>query len=186
MCVECTCFLSGEWNSHHNEHCPVSIVREKDERIRELECEVAASAAAFAERDIERHNRIVELEQENAKLRERIAELEQLPNMFFGSVRRWEGKVKELLAELRLRRHQMSQFPFCPDHRDKVHGLECRECEVEKLRAEFKRRKIDLSDEVLIPDINGYPVRFIELPEPQPASNAQANPRIPGAGAVND
>ena len=40
------------------------------------------------------------LEQENAKLRERIAELEQLPNMFFGSVRRWEGKVKELLAEL--------------------------------------------------------------------------------------
>ncbi|MFH1744271.1 MAG: hypothetical protein ABIH23_35160 [bacterium] len=36
------------------------------QRIRELEYTVEASAAAFAERDIERHNRIVELEAEVA------------------------------------------------------------------------------------------------------------------------
>lgn len=38
-------------------------------------------------------------------------------------------------AELRLRREQMARFPFCPDHRDKVFGLECRECEIERLRS---------------------------------------------------
>jgi hypothetical protein len=27
------------------------------------------------------------------------------------------------------------RFPFCPDHRDKVAGLPCRECEIERLRA---------------------------------------------------
>ena len=45
-----------------------------------------------------------------------------------------EAENGKLRAELKLRRHQMSQFPFCPDHRDKVHGLECRECEIERLR----------------------------------------------------
>jgi len=46
----------------------------------------------------------------------------------------WEQENTKLREELKLRRHQMSQFPFCPDHRDKVHGLECRECEIERLR----------------------------------------------------
>lgn len=51
-------------------------------------------------------------------------------------------RLGELEAELRLRRAQMSAFPFCPDHRDKVHGRSCRECEIERLdkRCENLRR----------------------------------------------
>uniref|UniRef100_A0A6M3K463 Uncharacterized protein n=1 Tax=viral metagenome TaxID=1070528 RepID=A0A6M3K463_9ZZZZ len=45
------------------------------ERIRELEHEVAASAEAFAERDIERHNRIVELEQLLAERRHKLNDM---------------------------------------------------------------------------------------------------------------
>lgn len=36
-------------------------------------------------------------------------------------------------AELELRRNQMKRYPFCPDHRDKVFGKRCRECEIEKM-----------------------------------------------------
>lgn len=45
----------------------------------------------------------------------------------------------QALSELDLRRRQMSRFPFCPDHRDKVLGKPCRECEVERLRSEVAR-----------------------------------------------
>ena len=81
------------------------------DRERALESELAAASEAFAEQDIKRHNRIKELEAELAKVK----------------------------VELNLRREQMSRFPFCPDHRDKVHGKECRECEVEHLRGCLKR-----------------------------------------------
>ena len=40
--------------------------------------------------------------------------------------------VKER-KELELRRAQMARNPFCPDHRDKVYGKPCRECEIEHL-----------------------------------------------------
>lgn len=30
-------------------------------------------------------------------------------------------------------------LPFCPDHRDKVAGLPCRECEIEQLRGALGR-----------------------------------------------
>jgi len=80
-------------------------------KIIRLEAELATASEAFAKRDIERHNRIKELEAELAKVK----------------------------VELNLRREQMSRFPFCPDHRDKVHGKECRECEVEHLRRCLKR-----------------------------------------------
>jgi hypothetical protein len=39
---------------------------------------------------------------------------------------------KELM-ELESRRDAMSRYPFCPDHRDKVRGLSCRQCEIERL-----------------------------------------------------
>ena len=44
-------------------------------------------------------------------------------------------------AELRLRRSQISRFPFCPDHRDKVYGKQCRECEIEHLQKMVKAAK---------------------------------------------
>ena len=37
--------------------------------------------------------------------------------------------------ELEHRRSVMSRHPFCPDHRDKVQGLSCRQCEIERLTA---------------------------------------------------
>lgn len=37
-------------------------------------------------------------------------------------------------AELKLRRAQMAAHPFCSDHRDKVRGKQCRECEIEHLK----------------------------------------------------
>lgn len=43
------------------------------------------------------------------------------------------------MKELELRRAQMARQPFCPDHRDKVHGLACRECEIEHLRRDAER-----------------------------------------------
>jgi hypothetical protein len=36
-------------------------------------------------------------------------------------------------GELEIRRDWMSRNPFCPDHRDKVQGLSCRQCEIERL-----------------------------------------------------
>ena len=48
-------------------------------------------------------------------------------------IKRRNADAAKAGAELRLRRRQMSRFPFCPDHRDKVQGKPCRECEVELL-----------------------------------------------------
>lgn len=44
-------------------------------------------------------------------------------------------ETNKMMAELQLRRAQMARLPFCPDHRDKVRHLPCRECEVEHLRS---------------------------------------------------
>lgn len=44
-------------------------------------------------------------------------------------------------AELRLRRKQMLMTPLCPDHRDKVSGLPCRQCEIERLERVIARLK---------------------------------------------
>ena len=49
------------------------------------------------------------------------------------------GKIVRDEKELTLRRNQMSRFPFCPDHRDKVFGLPCRQCEIERLENLLKR-----------------------------------------------
>jgi len=48
-------------------------------------------------------------------------------------------------AELKLRRAQMARNPFCPDHRDKVHGKPCRECEIEHLRSIIRQQQPPLS-----------------------------------------
>ena len=40
--------------------------------------------------------------------------------------------------ELELRRDQMARSPFCSDHRDKLRGLSCRQCEVERLSAKLR------------------------------------------------
>lgn len=37
-------------------------------------------------------------------------------------------------AELKLRREQMKRYPFCPDHRDKVWGDPCKQCEIVTMR----------------------------------------------------
>lgn len=52
--------------------------------------------------------------------------------------RKAEAERDRLVVELEQRRSVMSRLPFCPDHRDKVAGLECRECEVERIKAELE------------------------------------------------
>ena len=48
-----------------------------------------------------------------------------------GSVGRRRGdRVRQKKGQAFMR------LPFCPDHRDKVAGKPCRECEIERLRAE--------------------------------------------------
>jgi hypothetical protein len=44
-------------------------------------------------------------------------------------------------AELELRRRQMASSPFCSDHRDKLKGKPCRECEIEHLKRLVKAAK---------------------------------------------
>ena len=43
-------------------------------------------------------------------------------------------------AELELRRRQMSAFPFCPDHRDKVMNQECYACRLERAESTALRQ----------------------------------------------
>ncbi len=45
-----------------------------------------------------------------------------------------KAEMERLQKEIVLRKAQQSREPFCPDHRDKVRGLPCRECEIERLR----------------------------------------------------
>ena len=51
--------------------------------------------------------------------------------------------VKER-KELELRRAQMARNPFCPDHRDKVYGKPCRECEIEHLARIVRQQRAAL------------------------------------------
>lgn len=51
-----------------------------------------------------------------------------------------DAEIAKLKIELKHRRSWMSRSPFCPDHRDKVSGKECRECEIESLKAALKGR----------------------------------------------
>lgn len=49
---------------------------------------------------------------------------------------------RELLADnakLALKARLVDHLPFCPDHRDKVAGKPCRECEIERLTAIVER-----------------------------------------------
>lgn len=46
-----------------------------------------------------------------------------------------KDEIRGLVTELEHRRSVLSRLPFCPDHRDKVAGLDCRECEIERLSA---------------------------------------------------
>jgi hypothetical protein len=91
-----------------------SVIDDGDKRIKELE----SACRAASEDDEKDHKRIAELEAE------------------ISSICKERHKAE---VELNLRREQMSRFPFCPDHRDKVHGKPCRECEVEHLRECLKR-----------------------------------------------
>ena len=43
--------------------------------------------------------------------------------------------ARKEVAKLRLKERAHDGLPFCPDHRDKVAGKPCRECEVERLAA---------------------------------------------------
>ena len=53
-------------------------------------------------------------------------------------------KIIQLERELRVRKQIMDNEPFCPDHRDKVSGLPCRECEVERLSMALRRIRDNL------------------------------------------
>lgn len=52
------------------------------------------------------------------------------------------SRIKELEAEnarLRIKANYADRLPFCPDHRDKVAGKSCRECEIERVQRENAR-----------------------------------------------
>ena len=44
------------------------------------------------------------------------------------------GRLEKENKVLRLKAEGFDRLPFCPDHRDKVRGKPCRECEIEWLR----------------------------------------------------
>lgn len=50
-------------------------------------------------------------------------------------------------GELEIRRAWMDRNPFCPDHRDKVQGLSCRQCEIERLTKLVERASEGVSPE---------------------------------------
>jgi len=53
----------------------------------------------------------------------------------------YQQEINRLRAELQIRKEQITRMPFCPDHRDKVRGLPCRECEIERLNSIIKKLK---------------------------------------------
>jgi len=57
----------------------------------------------------------------------------------------WQrGKIERLRREnkmLSLKARVHDRLPFCPDHRDKVVGLPCRECEIERLQGKLRRTR---------------------------------------------
>lgn len=53
------------------------------------------------------------------------------------------AEVEQLKAQIRVRKAIMDRLPFCSDHRDKVAGMPCRECQVELLQKELaEARKV--------------------------------------------
>lgn len=48
-------------------------------------------------------------------------------------------ELTKLKKEIELRKAYMDGLPFCPDHRDKVKGMCCRQCEIERLKRIIRR-----------------------------------------------
>ena len=78
-----------------------------------------------------------------------------------GQIAELEAKLRKAELELQLRRQFMESLPFCPDHRDKVKGKPCRECEIESLtrklrnaRLTIKRLQRDLDNAEMADDDN--------------------------------
>lgn len=85
---------------------------------------------------------LADLEAENTRLREDQQWMHKLIgdlcSLFPGKV------VQELPTEikrLRLKARIHDRLPFCPDHRDKVAGLPCRECKIEELKDTIMRMR---------------------------------------------
>jgi len=65
---------------------------------------------------------------------------------------KFESKISSVEKELEVRKKQMSSYPFCSDHRDKVFNDECKQCEIERLNKALslsKAEKTQLLDWVL-------------------------------------
>lgn len=57
-----------------------------------------------------------------------------------------EQRVKDLEKQnkvLALKARLADRLPFCPDHRDKVSGKTCRECEIERLEKRVKELEVE-------------------------------------------
>jgi hypothetical protein len=59
-------------------------------------------------------------------------EIKKAESLIHDLVERLDKSQKENLLLKRI----FSTFPFCPDHRDKIGGKPCRECEIERLETE--------------------------------------------------
>ena len=128
---------------HENCGHPVeSITPEKQGRIAVLEDEMRflnKARDSYLSQALNHGITIIKLKED---MKELEADIECYKEAKAGSEIRisdLEAELAKVKVELNLRREQMSRFPFCPDHRDKVHGKECRECEVEHLRGCLKR-----------------------------------------------
>lgn len=85
----------------------------------------------------ELHTTVSELDE---KLCQRDTELSAWHEAF-GTTQLSHAKAEN--EKLKLKARYADNAPFCPDHRDKVRGLPCRECEIERLRAIVDTLRID-------------------------------------------
>lgn len=93
------------------------------------------------------------LRESNQGLRMSLAQVRSMSKRLGEKCIRLESEAEQLRADverlrkenkiLQLKARMVDRFPFCPDHRDKVTGKECRECEVERLDAHLKNWQDD-------------------------------------------
>ncbi len=116
-----------------------------------------------------KHQQIMELKNEIEELKNTICFLrQQYDSLTIESVeekRRYEKHMELIIKEnkkLLLKSRIVDKLPFCPNHRDKVAGKSCRECEIENLKRKLEERTfalhtaIGMAQESILPTPTHY------------------------------
>lgn len=109
-----------------------------DARIEACQLAVAtatAEAGRLRQKAAETQKALDSLEDNNARLRE---ECERYREAFAERGEEIERLMREN-AKLAIVKRWADRLPFCPDHRDKVAGKPCRECEIERLAKSLRK-----------------------------------------------